>query len=107
MPYKSQLYSRHVAILFLAIVALFEQIQFIMFLIIILVSLKTAFPYSNVLLSHNRLKKHIGKSGLQIYLQDFPQRLRNSGSQQFDGTEHCLCYLCSFYMSPTSKIEYM
>jgi hypothetical protein len=67
MSYNSQLYSMHVAILFLVVVALFEQIQCIRFLIIILVSLKIAFPYSNVLLIHNRLKKHIGKSGLQIY----------------------------------------
>jgi hypothetical protein len=37
MAYNSQLYSRHVAIHFLAIVALFEQIQCII-LIIILVS---------------------------------------------------------------------
>jgi hypothetical protein len=80
MPYNSQLYSRHVAIHFLAIVALFEQIQCIRILIIILVSLKIAFPCSNVLLSHNSLKKHISKCGLQIYLQDFPQRSRNSAS---------------------------
>jgi hypothetical protein len=81
MSYNSQLYSKRVAILFLAIVALFEQIQCIWFLIIILVSLKTTFLCSNVLLSHNSLKKHISKSGLQIYLQDFPQRPRNSRSQ--------------------------
>jgi hypothetical protein len=59
MPYNSQLYSRHVAIHFLAIVALFEQIQCIRILIIILVSLKIEFPCSNVLLSHNSLKKLI------------------------------------------------
>jgi hypothetical protein len=41
MSYNSQLYSRHVAILFLVVVALFEQIQCIRFLIIIIVSLKT------------------------------------------------------------------
>jgi hypothetical protein len=44
-----------VAILFLAVVALFEQIQCIRFLIIILVSLKTTFSCSNVLLIHNIL----------------------------------------------------
>jgi hypothetical protein len=60
MPYSSQLYIRHVAILFLAVVTLFEQIQCIKFFIIILVSLKTAFPCSIVLLIHNILKKHIG-----------------------------------------------
>jgi hypothetical protein len=41
MSYNSQLYIRDVAILFLVVVALFEQIQFIRFLIIIIVSLKT------------------------------------------------------------------
>jgi hypothetical protein len=43
MPYNSQLYSRCVAILFLAVVALFEEIQCSRFLIIILVSLKQHF----------------------------------------------------------------
>jgi hypothetical protein len=67
MPYNSQLYSRCITILFLTVVALFEQIQCIRFLIITLVSLKIAFPCSNVLLSYNNLNKHISKSGLRIY----------------------------------------
>jgi hypothetical protein len=67
MPYNSYPYSRHVAILFPDVVALFEQIQCIRFLIIILVTLKTTFPSRNILIIHNGLKKHIGKSGLQIY----------------------------------------
>jgi hypothetical protein len=54
MPYNSQSYSRRVAILFLSVVVLLEQNQSIKFLIIILVSLKIAFPCSNVLLIHNR-----------------------------------------------------
>jgi hypothetical protein len=67
MSYNSKLYSMHVTILFLAVVALLEQIQCIKVLIIILVSLKTTFLCSNALLIHNKLKKYIGKSGLQMY----------------------------------------
>jgi hypothetical protein len=70
MSYNSQLYSRHVAIHFLAIVALFEQIQCIRILIIILVSLKIAFPCSNVLLSHNILAKVDYRYTYKIFHKD-------------------------------------